>query len=46
MSLFPVGGALTSIYLGKAMKNLGRKNIIEKGGKLLSLSFFLFALSM
>jgi len=46
MALFPIGASITSIYLGKAMKSLGRKNVIEKGGKLLSFSFFLFAISM
>lgn len=44
MAIYPIGGGITSIYLGKTMKTLGRKNLIQKGGKLLSLSFFLFAL--
>jgi MFS family permease len=46
ISLFPIGGGLTSQYLGKSMNTLGRKRVIMLGGKLLSFSFLLFSLSI
>lgn len=43
--MFSIGLCITSEYLGKNMAHLGRKRLLLFGGRILSLTFVLFAFS-
>ena len=46
ISLFPISGAFTSLYIGKNMTKLGRKWLTKVGGYLLAISMIIFAFSV
>ena len=45
-SIYSVGGFLTSLYLGIHVQFYNRKDLLIKGGYILSLSFFLLSLNI